>query len=92
MNVTKVKQNEYNLTFKNTESQKNYYQDKPKVNDEEISKTEIIGKITLKENKKMELNWFGLLNLNTNSRDFVKEFLLVRENGGVNPVILSKCN
>jgi hypothetical protein len=83
-------ENEFYLRFKNTNNQRNYYKDKKHTVDEEISKTENIAKLTLKE-KTIIMDWYGLYNINTNSRDFVKECVFVRENGGKNPVVLVPC-
>lgn len=94
INVT-VKKSEdksgFLLYFKNTSSQKKFYDDKPTVNDSEVSKDKEIGKLSLK-NGNLMLDWYGLYNAKTGKYDFKNEFIMIKENGGKMPVILHKCS
>ncbi|KIA98870.1 hypothetical protein OA93_08280 [Flavobacterium sp. KMS] len=85
------KKNEYYLRFKNTDSQKKYYKDDKNVIDDEISKTENIAKLILKD-KTALLYWYGLHNVKTKKLDFVDDFIMLKENGGKNPIELTKCD
>jgi hypothetical protein len=82
---------EYYLRFKNTDSQKNYYKDDKNVIDDEISKTENIAKLVFK-GKSTLLYWYGLYNVKTKKLDFVNDFIMLKENGGKNPIELTKCD
>ena len=84
------KENEFYIKFKNTARYKDYYPEKKHIIDNEISKTENIAKLTLKGDK-LIMDWYGLYNTKTQTRDFVKECIFVRENDGVNTIELSKC-
>ena len=84
-------ENEYLIYFDSTGSQEKYYADKKNIVDEEISKTEIIGKISLNNKDELILKWIGLYNLKTKSLEFVSDFVMIKENGGANPIILKKC-
>ena len=87
------KENEYILKFASTSSQRDYYPEMLKVNDEEISKDKIIGRLIVKTGNKAELHWVGLHNTKKNKLEFVgDDFLLIRENGGKHPIMLEKCN
>lgn len=81
---------EYDIRFKNTESQQNYNGDKKNIIDNEISKSENIGRLVLK-NDKLLLYWKGLYNDNFKKLEFEQDFVLIKENEGKNPIILSKC-
>lgn len=83
---------EYLLKFNSTDSQKKFYADKLTIKDEEISKDKIIGKLKIRKDKKAELAWIGLYNSKKNKLEFINDdFLLIKENGGKQPVILEKC-
>lgn len=79
------------MYFKDTASQKNFYKDKPNVVDHDISKDLAIGKISFK-NDRLNLQWFGLYNTKNNKKEFLSDFLMIKENGGKNPIVLMKCN
>ena len=84
--------NEYNLKYASLSSQRVYYKDKLLVADDEISKEKTIGKLIIKNDGKAELLWTGLYNLKSQKLEFVgDDFLLIRENGGKNPLILEQC-
>ncbi len=84
--------NEYNLKYASLSSQRVYYKDKLLVADDEISKEKTIGKLIIKNDGKAELIWTGLYNLKSQKLEFVaNDFLLIRENGGKNPLILERC-
>lgn len=84
---------EYLLKFNNTDSQKNFYADKLSIKDEEISKEKIIGKLKIGKDGKAILIWIGLFNSKKNQLEFINnDFLLIKENGGKQPVILEKCD
>lgn len=84
------KKNEFYIKFKNTARYRDYYPEKKHIIDNEISKTENIAKLKLKGDK-LIMDWYGLYNTKTQTRDFVKECIFVRENDGVNTIELSKC-
>lgn len=86
-----VYNNEYDLFFKNVESQQHYYDDKKNIVEEEISNEKSIATIKILNDKTVELYWKGLFNKRTNRVDFVDDFLIVKENNNTNPVVLSKC-
>jgi hypothetical protein len=96
INVDVVKSSvndEYLLKFNNTSSQKKFYSDKLSIADEEISKDKIIGKLKIRSDNKAELNWIGLYNTKLEKLEFVgDDFLMIKENGGRQPVVLEKCN
>jgi len=81
---------EYDIRFKNTESQQNYSGDKKNIIDNEISKSENIGRLVFK-NDKLLLYWKGLYNDKFKKLEFEKDFVLIKENEDKNPIILSKC-
>ncbi|OXA87368.1 hypothetical protein [Flavobacterium hercynium] len=81
---------EYYVRFINTESQQNYDVDKKSIVDNEISKSENIGKLVLK-NDKLLFYWRGLYNNKLKKIDFERDFVLIKENEEKNPIILSKC-
>lgn len=84
--------NEYILKYANVSSQENYYKDRLKIVDEEISKDKVIGKLILLKNGKAELQWTGLYNMKKQKLEFVgNDFLLIKENGGKTPLILEPC-
>lgn len=83
--------NEYLMYFKNTASQKNFYKEKMNIIDDEISKTKLIGKVALNNKNELTLNWIGLYNLKSKSLEFVNDFVMIRENEGINPIIFKKC-
>lgn len=78
------------IYFKNTDSQKRFYKDKPNVNDAEISKDKPIGKLSSSQNN-LKLEWFGLYNNKNQKFDFKDNFIMIKENAGKNPVTLYKC-
>ncbi|WP_409417021.1 hypothetical protein [Flavobacterium sp. PS2] len=82
---------EYYIRFKNTESQQNYSGDKKSIVDNEISKSENIGRLVLKNNKLL-LYWKGLFNDKAKKLDFEQDFILIKENEGKNPITLTKCD
>ncbi|PBI83349.1 hypothetical protein BSF41_45390 [Flavobacterium sp. ACN2] len=84
------KLNEYYVRFKGTESQQKYYEDKKNTVDSEISKTQNIGRLVLKDNNIL-FYWNGLYNDKTKKRDFVDDFVMLKENAGKNPIVLKKC-
>ncbi|MCV9934682.1 hypothetical protein OIU80_20570 [Flavobacterium sp. LS1R47] len=81
---------EYYIKFKSTESQQSYSGDKKSIDDSEISKSENIGRLVIK-NDELLLYWEGLYNDKTKKKDFELDFVLIKENEGVNPVKLIKC-
>ena len=83
--------NEYLMYFKNTESQQKFYEDKKNIIDDEISKTKVIGKISIKNKNELIINWIGLYNLKNKNLEFVNDFVMIRENEGINPITLKKC-
>lgn len=90
--INKSSQNpaEYEMRFKNIDSQRIYYDDKKKVIEEDLSKTNPIATFTIKGNK-LTLKWIGLHNVKTKSLDFVEDAVFIRENGGKNPILFSRC-
>lgn len=88
--IIKNKKNEFYMKFKGTASQKIYYYDMKILNVEDISKSESIGKITLFKNK-LILDWYGLYNKKTKTREFVNDAVFIIENEGKNPVVFKKC-
>ncbi|MGE8340655.1 MAG: hypothetical protein ACN6OI_06445 [Flavobacterium sp.] len=87
------KEKEYILKYAGIGSQQNYYEDELKINEGEISEDKIIGRIVIQKDGKALLNWIGLYNMKKKKLEFVgKDFLLIRENGGKNPVLLEKCD
>jgi len=93
INVTVKKSpdtHDFLIYFKSTDSQKRFYKDKPNVNDSEISKDKPIGKLSSDKNN-LRLEWFGLYNNRNQKFEFKDNFIMIRENGGKNPVTLSKC-
>lgn len=84
--------NEYNLFFKDTAFKQKYYDDYEFIeNDNDISTKKPIGKIKIENNGKLLLEWTGLYNEKLKKLQFVNDFLLIRENGGNNPILLEKC-
>jgi hypothetical protein len=84
--------NEYILKYASLASQRNYYENELKIVDEDIDKNKPIGKLTILENGKANLDWIGLYNRKKQKLEFVgKDFLLISENGGKTPLILEKC-
>ncbi|PAM92489.1 hypothetical protein B4N84_22540 [Flavobacterium sp. IR1] len=81
---------EYHIRFIDTESQQNYDVNKNSIVDDEISKSENIGKLVLK-NDKLLLYWRGLYNDKLKKIDFEHDFVLIKENEEKNPIVLSKC-
>lgn len=60
--------------------------------DEDIDKNKPIGKLSVLENGKANLDWIGLYNRKKQKLEFVgKDFLLISENGGKTPLILEPC-
>ncbi len=83
LKVEKLSKNEYLLKYASVSSQENYYDDRLKIIDEEISKDRVIGKLILQKNGKAELQWIGLYNMKKQKLEFVgNDFLLIKENGG----------
>ncbi|OCA68188.1 hypothetical protein BBI01_20410 [Chryseobacterium artocarpi] len=84
--------NEYILMYASVSSQRNYYENELKIVDEDIDKNKPIGKLTVLENGKANLDWIGLYNRKKQKLEFVgKDFLLISENGGKTPLILESC-
>lgn len=84
--------NEYVLKYASVSSQRNYYENELKIVDEDIDKNKPIGKLSVLENGKANLDWIGLYNRKKQKLEFVgKDFLLISENGGKTPLILEPC-
>lgn len=87
------KKNEYVLKYAGIGSQQNYYEDAPNIKEGEISKDKVIRRMIIQKDGKALLNWIGLYNIKKQSLEFVgKDFSLIRESGGKNPVLLEKCD
>jgi hypothetical protein len=87
------KENEYVLKYAGIGSQRNYYKDSLKIEEGEISKDKIIGSMVTQKDGKVLLRWIGLYNMKKKKLEFVgKDFSLIRESGGKNPVLLEKCD
>lgn len=87
------KEKEYILKYAGIGSQQNYYEDELKINEGEISEDKIIGSMVIQQDGKALLNWIGLYNIKKKKLEFVgKDFSLIRENQGKNPVLLEKCD
>ncbi|MFV0530852.1 MAG: DUF3828 domain-containing protein [Flavobacteriales bacterium] len=86
--------NKYDVFFKNTEFKQKFYDIYEYIeNDEDISKTKPIGEINIESNNKMIFRWIGLYNIKKQKLEFVgDDFLLIKEGGGKNPVLLEKCD
>lgn len=93
LKVEKLSKSEYLLKYASVSSQQDYYKDSLSIIDKDIDKNKPIGKLILLEGGKAKLEWVGLYNLKNQKLEFVgKDFLLIKENGGKNPIILEKCN
>lgn len=90
INKSSQNPNEYEMRFKNIDSQRIYYDDRKKVIEEDISKTNPIATFTVKGNQ-LTLKWIGLYNIKTESLDFVEDAIFIRENKGKNPVLFNRC-
>lgn len=87
------KEKEYILKYAGIGSQQNYYEDELKIKEGEISEDKIIGSMVIQKDGKALLNWIGLYNKKKKKLEFVgKDFSLIRESGGKNPVLLEKCD
>lgn len=87
------KEKEYILKYAGIGSQQNYYEDELKIKEGEISEDKIIGSMVIQKDGKALLNWIGLYNKKKKKLEFVgKDFSLIRENEGKNPVLLEKCD
>ncbi|CAM3791528.1 hypothetical protein FLGE108171_15155 [Flavobacterium gelidilacus] len=86
------KENEYDLHFLSTESQNNFYEEIGNIKDEEISKEESIAKIVILDDNTISIFWKGLYDMKTKKRVFYENFVFLKENNDVNPIILKKCN
>lgn len=85
--------NKYILKYAGIGSQQNYYKDGLKIIEGEISKDKIIGNMVIQKDGKALLNWIGLYNIKKQSLEFTgKDFSLIRESGGKNPILLEKCD
>lgn len=91
--VEKLSDNEYILKFKQIATQKDWVEESLKIAEADISKEKIIGKFFIKKDDKIELHWIGLYNMKKQKLDYTgKDFSLIRENDGKNPVLLEKCS
>ena len=86
------KENEYDLHFLSTESQNNFYEEIGNIKDEEISKEQSIAKILILDENTISVFWKGLYDRETKKRVFYENFVFLKENNNVNPIILKKCN
>lgn len=87
------KEKEYILKYAGIGSQQNYYENELKIIEGEISEDKIIGTMVIQKDGKALLNWIGLYNMKKKKLEFVgKDFSLIRETGGKNPVLLEKCD
>lgn len=88
-----VTNDEYVIRYAGLSSQKDYYKDGPKIIDDEISKSEIIGRFVVQKDGKALLNWIGLYNIEKKKLEFTgDDFSLIREGGHKNPILLEKCD
>lgn len=91
--VEKISDTEYTLKFKGIATQKNWVDNSLKVTESNISKEKMIGKFFVKKDGSVELQWIGLYNVKKQKVDYSgNDFLLIKENGSKNPVILQKCS
>ena len=86
------KENEYDLHFLSTESQNNFYEEIGNIKDEEISKEQSIAKIVISDDNTISIFWKGLFDMKTKKRVLYENFVFLKENNNVNPIILKKCN
>jgi len=87
------KNDEYILRYAGLSSQREYYKDGPTIIDDEISKSEIIGRFVVLKDGKALLHWIGLYNMKKKKLEFIgDDFSLIRESGHKNPVLLEKCD
>lgn len=87
------KNDEYILKYAGLSSQREYYKDGPRIIDDEISKSEIIGRFVVLKDGKALLHWIGLYNMKNKKLEFIgDDFSLIRESGHKNPVLLEKCD
>lgn len=86
-----AKINEYNLYYKNVDSQKEYYEDRINIKDEDISKTKEIAKIKFLSNNQFQLDWYGLYNVKKQQYILKEDAVFVRENQGNYKVVFNKC-
>ncbi|WP_315057549.1 hypothetical protein [Chryseobacterium indoltheticum] len=90
--VEKRFENEYILKFKQIADQKDWVDTSLRITESEISKDKIIGKFFIKKDGKVELHWEGLYNIKKQKIDYTgKDFSLIRESDGENPILLQKC-
>lgn len=90
--VEKRLENEYILKFKQIADQKDWVDTSLRITESEISKDKIIGKFFIKKDGKVELHWEGLYNIKKQKIDYTgKDFSLIRESDGENPILLEKC-
>lgn len=90
--VEKRSNDEYILKFKQIADQKDWVDNSLRIKESEISKDKIIGNFFIKKDGKVELHWVGLYNMKKQKIDFAdKNFSLIRENDGKNPILLEKC-
>lgn len=90
INKSSENPNEYEMRFKNIDTQTIYQDNLKKIIEEDISKTEPIATFKV-EKDKLALKWTGLFNVKTQSREFVEDAVFVRENEGKNPIIFNRC-
>lgn len=79
--------NEFYIFFRNIQKVPRFDNS---INENDISKSESIGKITLFKNK-LILDWYGLYNRKTKTREFVHDAVFIIENEDKNPVVFKKC-
>lgn len=91
--VEKVSDSEYMLKFKNIATQEDWVEESLKISESDISKDKIIGRFFLKKDGNVELHWNGLYNMKKKNTVYGdKDFSLIRESGGKNPILLKKCS
>lgn len=91
--VEKVSDSEYMLKFKNIATQEDWVEESLKISESDISKDKIIGRFFLKKDVNVELHWNGLYNMKKKNTAYGdKDFSLIRESGGKNPILLKKCS
>lgn len=91
--VEKLSDSEYILKFKNIATQEDWVEESLKISESDISKDKIIGRFFVKKDGNVELHWIGLYNMKKKNTIYGdKDFSLIRESGGKNPILLKKCS
>jgi hypothetical protein len=91
--VEKLSADEYILKFKNIADQKSWVEDSLKITESDLSKDKIIGRFFVKKDGHVELHWIGLYDMKKKKIVYGdKNFSLIRESGGKNPMLLKKCS